>query len=367
MSRASLNPVSLFFILKDAAIAFGQDRAPRLAAAIAYYAIFSIAPILFLAVVLIGSFLSDVNFVEKVFSESGALVQTIGIDAANALRDMIPSEEVIKKSTTTASVIGFGTLFMGATGLFVQLQDALNTMWGADPPPPQSVGDMIKTRIISFFMILTIGVLLLGFLALNTYLSAIAKNLGDQIGAGAIAVRILTFSLSTLFLTPVFAAIYKLLPSIKIEWREVMTGGAITAFLFTVGQLIIGGYLGRTSGSSALGAAGTLLALLTWIYYSAMIFFFGAEVTWVYSQRSGSKAGGAANNAKKEALAAQGVHVGPIPAKEPEAAPYIPTPRPRSILPGIPATLWNVVSAILAVPTILILRVFYAITRRKKS
>lgn len=379
---AVLRPAVLFGILKDAAMAFNQDRAPRLAAAIAYYAMFSIAPILFLAVVLIGSFLSDSSFIEKVFSETGTLVQTIGPQAAQALRDMIPSEEVINKSNTVASIIGFGTLFMGATGLFVQLQDALNSMWGADNPPSPGVVGMVKTRIISFVMILSIGVLLLGFLALNTYLSAIARDLGDQIGVGAIAVRILTFILSTMFLAPVFAAIYKFLPSVKLEWKEVNIGGALTALLFTLGQLIIGTYLGRTSGSSALGAAGTLLAILTWIYYSAMIFFFGAEVTWVYSQRNGSKAGGAGNNAKKEALVAQGMRLAPDQPESDQTEKTKPdhsdttkttskdmastvTAPPQTLpLPSIGAALWNIVSAIFALPAIIVLKLL-RIFRRK--
>lgn len=392
MTLAALRPAALFGILKDAALAFSQDKAPRLAAAISYYAMFSIAPILFLAVVLIGKFLSNSNVIDQLFSADGTLVQSLGPTAAAALRDMIPKEDVINKGTALASWIGFGTLFMGATGLFVQVQDALNSMWGADPAPPQGVGNMVKTRLISFVMILVIGVLLLGFLALNTYLAAIAGRLGEQIGIGVVAVRVATFLLSTLFLTPVFAAVYKFLPSVKLEWREVFVGGAITAFLFTLGQIFIGLYFGRTATSSALGAAGALLALLTWIYYSTMIFFFGAEVTWVYSQRHGSSAGGAANLAKKAALAAQGVQISTAPSpQEAQAAaaaqrpprdsrgrvvgqltsrlpafakaPFakgakVRQPAAPTLLPSLGAALWNALSALLAIPAVLILGLF---------
>lgn len=388
MTSAALRPAALFGILKDAALAFSQDKAPRLAAAVSYYAMFSLAPILFLAVVLIGRFLSDNTVMNELFSPNGMLVQSLGAQGAEALRSLIPKDDVLKQGMTWAGVIGFGTLFMGATGLFVQVQDALNSMWGADPAPPQGIANMVKTRLISFAMILVIGVLLLGFLVLNTYLAAIAERLGAQIGLGAVAVRVASFVLSTLFLTPVFGAIYKLLPAVKLQWREVIIGGAITALLFTIGQILIGLYFGRATTSSALGAAGTLLALLTWIYYSTMIFFFGAEVTWVYSQRHGSHAGGAANLAKKEALAAQGVQISTLPSEQEAMAAAAASKPPRdargrvvgrrglsglaaaklgqlrpprrtpTLLPSLGAALWNAVSAILAIPAVLILGLF---------
>ncbi|MFC4426582.1 YihY/virulence factor BrkB family protein [Deinococcus navajonensis] len=408
MTTAPTRPVSrprprfsageLLTVLKEAAQAFGQDKAPRLAAAIAYYAMFSIAPLLLFAVVIAGRFLTNDAVVDQLFGPAGMLAQNLGADAATFLRTLIPKEDALHKGTLIASIIGFVTLFMGATGLFVQLQDALNSMWGADPAPKQGVIQMVKTRLVSFVMILLIGVLLFVFLGVNTYLSAIATDLGARFGVGAFLVRLLTFGLSALFLTPVFAAIFKFLPTLKLEWREVLVGGAITAVLFTAGQIAIGIYFGRAAPGSAFGAAGTLVALLLWIYYSGMIFFFGAESTWVYSQKFGSQAGGAANSAKKMALAEKGAAIDPTPSAQERSAPTnggpvrdsrgrviglssadgspqgpAPagttrwpfrrrTPRPRkvarapSLLPSLGGALWNALSALLAIPTVLVLR-----------
>lgn len=385
VNTAARPSASLFKILKDAFLAFNQDKAPRLSAAIAYYAMFSIAPILLLGVALLGKYLASPHALDQLFGPGGMVVQTLGADNADALRKMVPDPSSIHKTSTWATWLGFGTLFMAATGLFVQIQDALNSMWGADPGPPQGLLNVARTRLLSFVMILIIGVLLMVFLGLNTYLAAIATHMGEVLGLGAFGafgVRLLTFVLSALFLTPVFAGIYKLLPAVKLEWREVWVGGAVTAFLFTLGQLLIGIYFGRAT-TSVVGAAGTLLALLTWIYYSAMIFFFGAEVTWVYSQQHGTHAGGAANSAKKQALNAAGANLDMTPGQqELEAAAAakqpakdargrvlgLPAPRLPRVLPQVPSraegrtlptvrsTLWNALSAIFAIPAVIFLR-----------
>jgi membrane protein len=377
-----LKPADLFTLLREAFLAFGQDKAPRLAAAIAYYAMFSIAPLLLLAVAVAGRFLTDSAVLDQLFGPAGLVSQNLGSDTAEFLRGLIKPDSLLKGSLV-ATIAAFVTLFMGATGLFVQVQDALNSMWGADPAPPQGIVNILWTRVKSFLMIIAIGLLLIVFLGLNTYLSAIAQTLGDTIGAGAFFVRLGTALLSTLFLAPVFAGVYKVLPDVKLQWHEVWVGGFFTSTLFTLGQLGIGLYLGQAAPGSAFGAAATLIVLLLWIYYSAMIFFFGAEVTWVYSQKFGTHAGGAANTAKKEALAAQGVDIDPTEsaqerdAKDAAARPAqdargrvlgvaVPTlPRvlkqvPRReegrMLPTVRAALWNAVTAVLAVPVVIVLR-----------
>ncbi|UBV42161.1 YihY/virulence factor BrkB family protein [Deinococcus taeanensis] len=378
-----LKPADLFTLLREAFLAFGQDKAPRLSAAIAYYAMFSVAPLLLLAVAVAGQFLSNSAVLDQLFGPSGLIAQNLGTDAAGFLRGLI-KPETLHKGSLVATIAGFVTLFMGATGLFVQLQDALNSMWGADPAPPHGFINILWTRVKSFLLILGIGLLLIVFLGLNTYLSAIAQSLGDRIGAGAFLVRIGTALLSSLFLTPVFAGIYKVLPDVKLEWQEVWVGGAFTAALFTLGQLGIGLYLGQAAPGSAFGAAATLIVLLLWIYYSAMIFFFGAEVTWVYSQKFGTHAGGAANTAKKQALAAQGVDIDTTESEQERAAkesadrpvqdsrgrvlglplPKVPRMLPRvarhgegRVLPSVRGTLWNALTAALAVPAVIVLRV----------
>ncbi|MFC5849506.1 YihY/virulence factor BrkB family protein [Deinococcus petrolearius] len=403
-----LKPADLLTLIRGAALAFGQDKAPRLAAAIAYYAIFSIAPLLVFAVAVAGFFLSDGAVIQQLFGPGSLVAQNLGPQAAEFLRDLLNNQEGIQRGSVWASVIAFVILFMGATGLFVQIQDALNSMWGADPAPPQGLLAVARTRILAFLMIVLIGVLLLAFLGFNTYLSAIAQNLGDRIGAGAFFVRLGTLILSVLFLTPMFAAIYKLLPAVKLEWRDVGVGGAVTATLFTLGQLLIGLYFGQAAPGSAFAAAGTLVTLLLWIYYSAMIFFFGAEVTWVYSQKYGSRAGGAGNVAKKQAVADKGAEISTAPSpQEAEAAAHadrpvrdargrvvagpqvpgreqgagkprralpwpltrLPAPRrpraPESQVPSVGGALWNALSAVLALPAVIVLRLL-GWTGRKK-
>jgi membrane protein len=380
----------LFTLIREAALAFGQDKAPRLSAAIAYYAMFSIAPLLLFAVAVAGFFLTSETVITNLLGPDSTVAQSVGPDTAAFLRTLIPEPDSLQRGSALATTLGFVALFLGATGLFVQLQDALNSLWGADPAPPQGVLTLVRTRAVAFLLILGIGLILIAFLGLNTYLSVIARGLGDVIGAGAFFVRAGTFFLSIALLTPVFAAVYKFLPAVKLQWREVWVGSAVTATLFTLGQLLIGLYFGRAAPGSVFGAAASLVLLMLWIYYSAMIFFFGAEVTWVYSQKFGTRAGGAANVGKKEAVAAQGARIDPTPsAQEVEAAAQagqplrdargrvlpgqrrrrrvlgVPLPRlprrpadptPSSPLPGLRATLWNALSAVLAVPAVLVLR-----------
>lgn len=385
----TLKPADIFTLLRDAFLAFGQDKAPRLAAAIAYYAMFSLAPLLLLAVLVAGQFLSSGTVLDDLFGPAGIVAQNLGLEAADFLRGLIDTD-ALQKGSVIASIAAFVTLFMGATGLFVQLQDALNSMWGADPGPPQGFVNVLWTRVKSFLMILAIGLLLIAFLGVNTYLSAIAQRLGDTIGAGAFFVRAGTALLSVLFLAPVFAGIYKVLPDVKLEWREVWVGGFFTSTLFTLGQLGIGLYLGQAAPGSAFGAAATLIVLLLWIYYSAMIFFFGAEVTWVYSQKFGTHAGGAANTAKKQALAAQGAEIDPTESSQerdakrqadspvrdsrgrvlgvpvPRVLPRVPRREEGRVLPTVRAAIWNAVTAVLAVPAVIVLRVLGITGGRRK-
>ncbi|WP_412026549.1 YihY/virulence factor BrkB family protein [Deinococcus yunweiensis] len=377
-----MKPAALASLIWEAYLAFGQDRAPRLAAAIAYYAVFAIAPLLLLAVLVAGRFLSDGAVLDQLFGAGSIIAQNLGSTTAEFLRDLI-KPETLTRGSATATTLAFVTLFLGATGLFVQIQDALNSLWGADPVPPMSIGQVFVARLKSFVMILAIGVLLIAFLGLNTYLSAIAQSLGDTIGAGAFFVRAGTLLLSTAFLAPVFAAIYKVLPDVKLQWHEVWVGGIFTSTLFNLGQLLIGLYLGQAAPGSVFGAAASLVILLLWIYYSALIFFFGAEVTWVYSQKFGTHAGGAANVAKKQALAAQGAEISTEPShQEREALAHadtvrdargrvlgVPVPRlprvlrpvPRHgegrLLPSVRGTIWNAVLAIMAIPAVMVLRV----------
>ena len=375
----------LFTLLRDSALAFSQDKAPRLAAAIAYYAIFAIAPLLFFVLAVASGLLANVDVQERLFE---FLAENLNQSAVEFVKGIVPDGSRLQQSTLLASIAGFVTLFMGSTGLFVQLQDALNTLWGAEPATGNGILNVIKSRLVSFGLVLLIGVIIIAFLIGNTYLAAFAEQLGQVIGLGTFFVRVATFVVSAGILTVVFAALYKVLPNVRLEWREVWIGSAITSVLFTVGQLAIGLYLGQFAPGSAFGAAGSLVLLLLWIYFSSMVFFFGAEVTWVYSQTFGSGAGGAGSVDKKAALAGKGANISTAPtaqelaasrrekdkergpalpgrlgeildtanAKLPRMLPHAPTRAEGRLLPTVRGTLWTAVRAVMAVPAVIVLR-----------
>ncbi|MCP2014317.1 membrane protein [Deinococcus sp. HSC-46F16] len=386
----------LFTLIREAALAFGQDKAPRLAAAVAYYSIFAIAPLLFFALAVASGLLANVDVQDRLFT---FLAENINESAVEFVKGILPSENRLQQSTLWASVIGFVTLFMGATGLFVQVQDALNTLWGAEPGPQGGIFTIVKARLQAFVLILGFGVVIIAFLIGNTYLSAVARQLGDAIGMGAFFVRLVTLLVSVGVLTLVFAAVYRVLPNVKLQWREVWVGSAITALLFTLGQLALSWYLARFAPGSAFGVAGALVILLVWIYYSGMIFFFGAEVTWVYSQKYGSGAGGAVSVTKKEELVGKGADLDPTPSEQeleglrraaeqgkpipgrwarlvrgvqdrraelPRVLPQVPTREEGRVLPTVRGTLWNAVTALLAVPAVIMLRVLGLTGGQKK-
>ncbi|MFC4455085.1 YihY/virulence factor BrkB family protein [Deinococcus sonorensis] len=372
-----MKPADLYALVRDAALAFSQDNAPRLSAALAYYAFSAVAPLLFLVTVIAGYFLGQASVQQQLLEGIGGSVSP---QVAEFIRTLLP-KAAPSNAITVASIIGAVTVFLTATGLFVQLQASLNSLWGSDPPPVQNLWTLIRTRLIAFALVVFFGALIIAFLAGNTYLSAIAEGLGNTIGLGAFFVRLGSLVIGSLFFTPVFAVIYKFLPAVKLQWREVWIGAAITATLFTIGQTLIGLYFGRTAASSAYGAAGALFLMLLWIYYSSMLVFFGAEITWVYSQRYGTQAGGAGNPTKKAAVAQQGGEIGThISASEAEAIrktpperltpsqrlwlseqtrppePPVAPPHAKPARLSIRSAIGNAVLALLALPSVLVLR-----------
>jgi membrane protein len=192
-------------------------------------------------------------------------------------------------SNIAATLIGIVTLLLGATGVFVQLQDALNTIWEVAPKPGRGVLGMVKDRLLSFTMLLGIGFLLLVSLAVSAGLAALSSFLGDLLPGLFEVAKVLDFVISLGVITLLFAMIYKFLPDVKIRWGDVWVGAAVTSLLFTVGKFLIGLYLGYSSAASVYGAAGSLAVLLIWIYYTAQIVLLGAEFTQVYAKRYGSR------------------------------------------------------------------------------
>lgn len=273
-----------YSLLRDAVQAFQADKAPRLAAALSYYAIFSIAPMLFFVLAVGNSFLASENIREQLFR---FLTENLNEDAVKFVQSMIPSGESLKQSSLLASGVGFVVLFMGATGLFTQLKTMLNEIWKVPDEQVQGIKPMLLGRVQAFGLILAFGIVIIVFLAANTYFSAIAEQLGEWLGLGHLGiwlVRLTTLSLGVVLLTFMFAAIYAILPNVHLNWRQTLAGGFVTAVLFNIGQIAIGYYLAKFSPVSTFGAASSLVVLLLWINFSSMVFFFGAEITWVYTQ-----------------------------------------------------------------------------------
>ncbi|MBW8889645.1 MAG: YihY/virulence factor BrkB family protein [Fibrobacteres bacterium] len=278
------NPKTAFTLTKDSAKAWGEDKASRLAAALSYYTIFSIAPLLVLAIAVAGLVFGRDAASNQLFGEIRGLV---GDQGAQAIQTMVQSVNQ-KGGSILATIVGIVTLLIGASGAFGQLQDALNTIWQVQPKPGLGIKGFLRTRFLSFSMVLVIGFLLLVTLVISAVLSALGHYLEGILPIPPALMQLLNFAISFGVTALLFTLIYKVLPDVTVRWRDVWIGGFVTAFLFSIGRYLIGLYLGRGSVSSAYGAAGSLVLILIWIYYSAQILFFGAEFTKVFANRYGS-------------------------------------------------------------------------------
>jgi membrane protein len=220
----------------------------------------------------------------QMFTEVGGL---IGKKSAEAIEAAMTAQYQTNKGIL-ASAVAIVTLILTATGLFIELQDALNTFWGVETKPGQCVMGFIRTRLLSFAMVVGIGFLLLVSLLVSAALAALSKYMNELFpGVGILSV-IISDLVSFGVITLLFALIYKVLPDVKIAWRDVWIGAAVTSLLFTAGKFLLGWYLGRSTTISAYGAAGSIVLVLLWVYYSAQILFFGAEITKVYANRFGA-------------------------------------------------------------------------------
>lgn len=264
-----------------------KDNAARLAASLAYYAMFSIAPLLIIAIGVAGLVLGREQAQGQLLAQ---LSEIVGPDAAQAIGSLVQNTN-IQTASVLATLIGAFTLLMGATGVFGELQASLNEIWDVKPKAAKDFGagvlGLIKARLISLAMVLGIGLLLLTTIIASTALAGLARRiLGEEF---AVVGQVINFVLSFIVTVIMFAALYRVLPDLKIAWRDVWVGAAFTALLFSIGRLLISLYLGLSSGTSVFGAAASLVVLLIWIYYSAQIFFFGAEFTQVYARTRGSR------------------------------------------------------------------------------
>jgi membrane protein len=279
-----LTPRVVWSLLAETVFEWSEDRAPRLGAALAFYTVFALAPglivIIALAALLLGQEAAQGQIIDQVEG-------LIGVPGAQAIQAAIESARSAGGSLV-ATGLGALTLLFGLWGVFGELQDALNTIWGVTARPWRGVIGAVKERFWSFTLVVGIGFLLLVSLAASAWLAAVGKFFAQLSPLPVAVMETANALLSFVTITLMFAVIYKLLPDVRITWRDVWVGAAVTALLFTIGKSLIGLYLGRSTVASVYGAAGSLIVILLWIYYSAQVVFFGAEFTKVYSRRFGS-------------------------------------------------------------------------------
>jgi membrane protein len=274
-----------FSVLKQAATEWMDDNAPTLGAALAYYTVFSLAPLLIIAIGIASLVLGQEAAQGKILDELRGL---LGEQGGAAVQEMVQNAGAKESTGVLATIIGAITLLFGASGVFGQLQTSLNAVWGVQPKPGRGIKGLIKDRVLSFGFILVVGFLLLVSLVLTAALAAAGEWFGSWMPLGAAIGHVLNFVVSLAVITLLFAMIFKYLPDAKIAWPDVWAGALVTALLFTIGKFALGLYLGKSSVASSYGAAGSLIVLLLWVYYSSQILFFGAEVTQVYANRFGS-------------------------------------------------------------------------------
>jgi len=275
-------------LIKQTAVEWYNDNAPRLAAAIAYYTVFSLAPLLVVAIAIAGLAFGR----EAVQGElSHQLQGLIGRDGAKAVEGLVASAWK-PSSGIWATVVGGITLILGGTAVLSELRSVLNQIWEVPPKKLNGVWALVRDRLLSLAMIGAIGFLLLVSLVMSAVLAAVSKYFSGYLPFSETLTQLLYFGVSLVLITLLFAAIFKVLPDIRVDWREVWVGALITSFLFNVGKFLIGLYLGQTSFAGAYGASGSFAIILIWAYYSSLIFIFGAEFTQVYanSRRAGALA-----------------------------------------------------------------------------
>jgi membrane protein len=269
-------------LLKETFNEWSADKVPRLGAALAYYAVFSIAPMLMIAIGIAGLVFGERAAEGQIVNQ---LETTVGRPVAQAVQDILKSANQAGHGWAV-TIVGIATLVLGASGMFIALQDALNTIWRVPPKPGLGLLQMVRHRFFSFLAVMSVGLLVLASLVVSTGLAAVAKflTLADLPGSTYLW-QVFEIVFSFCFVMLLFAMVYKILPDARIAWAEVWFGAAVTALLFTMGKFLLGLYLAWAGTESAFGAAGSLVVILLWVYYSSQILLFGAEFTRVRAER----------------------------------------------------------------------------------
>jgi len=277
--------ISIVKVLRETFSEWIDDGAFRLSAALAYYSIFSLAPLL----VIVGSIAGTVFGEEAARGQlEGQIAGLVGKQGAEAIQSMVKSVSN-PRDNLFAGIVGWFVLLIGAGGVFGELKDALNTIWEVQPKPGRAIWRILKERFLSFTMVLGVGFLLLISLVVTTSLAAFTKKIELTFPVSPVFWMGLNLLISFAVVTLLFAMIFKVLPDVKIKWSDVWIGAATTALLFDIGKFFLGFYLGRESMASSYGAAGAVMIVLLWVYYASLILLFGAEFTQVYARARGRK------------------------------------------------------------------------------
>ena len=314
----------LWHYVKDATLAWVDDYAPSMGAALAYYTLFAIAPLLLILIAVAGAVFGADAARGQIVAELGGLM---GKEGAVAIEGLLKSASD-PKTGTIATIISGITLLIAATTVFAELQSDLDRIWKVPAKDkPKGLWGLIRARFLSFGLIVGLGFLMVVSLALSAGLTALGNWWGPYFQSWAMLLQAINLLVSFVVIMVVFGMVYKLMPSVPIRWRDVWVGAVVTAFLFTLGKFLIGLYIGKAGVASGFGAAGSLIVVLVWVYYSTQIFLLGAEFTHVFAQREGSHAG------EPKRVSTEN----PTQQRGSKPAPGQPATRPEDQLRGSPA------------------------------
>jgi membrane protein len=308
-------------LVKKAGSAWIDDYAPSMGAALSYYTVFSLAPLLLIVISIAGLVFGEEAVRGELFGQLNGL---LGEDAAKAVQSLLISVSEPKEGIL-ATVAGVGLLVIGATTVFGELQDALDRIWRA-PARDKTTGlwGLIRARLLSFGLILGFAFLLMVSLVAGALISALGKWFDGFFGAWETLAQIVNIVIGFGLTTAVFAMIYKFMPRVRVDWRDVWVGAIVTSLLFTLGKFLIGLYIGKSGVASGFGAAGSLVVIFVWVYWSSQIFLLGAEFTWVFANSHGSRREVPGAAAQVEQKTEDGAK--PIPARSGTGTPPSETP-----------------------------------------
>jgi len=284
--KEKLSFKGIWEVLKNSFKGFGDDKVTKMSGSLAYYTVFSMAPLLIMIIALCGIFLGREAVEGKIY---GQLAGFVGADTAAQLQEIIKKASLAGKSRI-AAIIGGITLLIGATTVFAEIQDSINTIWGLKPKPKKGWLKMLQNRFLSFSVIVSLGFLLLVSLGVTSLIEGLSERLRSHFPDVTVVVfYIINLVLTLIVVTAIFAVIFKVLPDANIKWRDVWSGAIATSILFILGKFAISFYISKSEVGSTYGTAGSLVVLLLWVYYSSIILYFGAEFTKAYAIKYGSE------------------------------------------------------------------------------